>query len=355
MAKVIIYAAETLVKFTNQILIVGFRNISVDAEQCPLESEPCPGGDTVIFQLHGAPQAKDDDKIIMGLVKQSLHDPKDARKKIIMIHRPDEIQGQPELKEILLNPVNPFGFVNCGENHINDDFFPSGNIVKKVIPHGFSSDVRDLPADGMPIVIGTHTTWGEMRSLEHALNVLGELFCQYKGDKPVFGYLGGKPTELLQIGTLEKQYGGLIDKYSIVLKDAQEYDANALPSEKNVVFIDQNNTQPPGIVLTFNMQMYYYGNKVRTGESSGTLHRAIAIPVILELNGNVEDLKLIKVPYGDVHDIDSIDFAAGAKRIADSIEDGSYRKMLGHNLRQAKVWDEAHIAREYMGLLDELK
>lgn len=351
---IIIYAAETLDKFTNQILIAGFSKLKVKAQRGNLKSRSEPKSDVVIYQLHGAPQAESDDLLIMNLMKKALSDKSDIRKKVIMIHRPDEIKKFTELKELLRKSVHKFGFVNYGDNHINDEFFSSDKVIKRVIPHGFSSKIRNIPEKDKPIMIGSHTSWGEMRSLGHAFTLIGEVFDRSRGEKTILGYVGGKPVELLKIPTLEKEYKKIFGDYRIKLKDANQFDIKKPTNEKNVILINQEDSELSYYNPTFNIQMYYLGDRIRTGESSGTIYRSISIPVIFEMNGSLDDLRTIKVPYTDVNNIKSIDLASGAEKIVEVIQNGSYLEMLNHNLQQAKVWDEKRIAQEYIGLIDEL-
>jgi len=350
----VIYAAETLDKFTNRILIEGFNKLKINAKRGNFEFELEPNSDAVIYQLHGAPQAESDDILIMNLIKQALSDKSDIRKKVIMIHRPDEIKKFTEVKGFFSESVNKFGFVNYGDNHINDDFFSSENMIKKVIPHGFSSKIRNIPKKDKPIIIGSHTSWGEMRSLEHAFTLIGEVFNRYRGEKTILGYVGGKPVELLKIPSLEKKYKKIFDDYQIKLKDANQFDIDNSTNEKNVILINQENSELSYYNPSFNLQMYYLGDRIRTGESSGTIYRSISIPVIFEMNGSIDDLRTIKVPYTDVNNIKSIDLPSGAKKIVEVIQDDSYVEMLNHNLQQAKAWNEKHIAKEYLELLNEL-
>ena len=102
--------------------------------------------------------------------------------------------------------------------------------------------------------------------------------------------------------------------------------------------------------------MYYLNDKVRTGESSGSVHSSVGVPVILEMNGSevIEDLKVIKVPYGSVDDINSVDFKAGAELIIDSINNQSYKEMLEHNLNQSKKFSSAYVGNLYIELFNQL-
>ncbi len=108
--------------------------------------------------------------------------------------------------------------------------------------------------------------------------------------------------------------------------------------------------------ITFNIQMYYFGEKVRTGESSGSLHASVSIPVILEMNGSdmIEDLKVIRVPYTSLDDIGTIDFISGAQKIIDTIDDTSFTSMLEHNSLQAEKFNNTFVARSYINIFEQL-
>lgn len=353
MKTVRIYGAKTLERYTKGILVNGFKNNSWNVVEASLDAKVDDGTDAIIFQLHGAPQSEVDDRKIIDLIKYSITQD-DSLKKVILLHRPDELQKFHELKDILLCSSREIVLVFLGDIHVNDDFYTSHNIRRRVIPHGFFPIDEQPQLD--PVIIGSHTTWGEMRSLEHILKLFGEVFTQCGEDVPILGYVGGKPVELLEIGELRKKYRSLIEDYSLELIDVQDYDITKgrIPG-RNIVLVNPRN-DVPAFGVTYNVQMYYIENRIRTGESSGTLHISSGIPVILEMNGAdvIEDLRVIKVPYRDISDLDSIDFVQGASRIIASINDGSYKKMLEHNLQQAKVWDNTRVAMEYINLFHEL-
>jgi hypothetical protein len=65
----------------------------------------------------------------------------------------------------------------------------------------------------------------------------------------------------------------------------------------------------------FNVQLYHLLGKKRYGESSGSLHRGISVPVIFEANGaeRLEGFKAIKVDADD--DLKNINFEKAAAEI----------------------------------------
>lgn len=353
MAKVRIYGAKTLDRYTQHILAEGFRNNQWVVET---DGEVRSSIDAVIYQLHGAPQSeKDDDKIIKSL--KSAVSKVDKMKTVVVLHRPDELQRYSELKEILSNPAKKIGLVFFGDKHIDDDFFPSYNVIKRIIPHGFFPLKDYIQLN--PVVIGSHTTWGEMRSIEHALKLLFEIFKMYKGDRKVIGYLGGKPPDQLQKAYLEQAWKNIGESTAINFLDIREYTLDKAIQKypnQNIILANPVDLQPSEFGMTFNIQMYYLGNKVRTGESSGTLHASTGIPIILEMNGaeKIENLKVIKIPYGNIKDIKSINFVLGAKEIIEAINSNSYVEMLKHNLKQSLFWNNTRIASEYVKLFNEL-
>ncbi len=341
MNKVSIFGAKTLEKYTEGILAQGFKNNSWVVED---------NAEAVVYQIHGAPQSEEDDKVILEQIKQDIVKT-DSTKRVVLLHRPDEIQLRfPELQEILKTAKKQIGLTFLGDMHANDSFFESPNLVKKVIPHGFFSISEKLQVE--PIVIGSHTTWGEMRSIEHIFKLLGEIFIK---ESSIIGYVGGKPKEQLEVAQLTKEWNRYNSNLSVTFLDSHRDDTPS--SNKNVIFVDSENINPKGFGLSFNVQLYYLNNKIRTGESSGSVHSSIGVPVILEMNGSevIENLKVIKVPYGSRDDIDSIDFKLGAELILDAIRSESYKDMLKHNLAQSKKFNSAFVGSEYIKLLKQLK
>lgn len=340
MSKVKIHGAKTLEKYTEGILVKGFENnsweVSDDAE-------------IILYQIHGAPQSEEDDKVILEQIKQDIVKD-DQIKRVILFHRPDEIElGFPELSDILKTAKKPIGLTFLGDMHVSDPFFDAPNLVKKVIPHGFFSISEKLQID--PIVIGSHTTWGEMRSIEHIFKLLGEVF---RKNNSIVGYVGGKPKDQLDLEFLKQEWNKLNPDIEAEFLDAHKDTFDS--SKKNVIFVDSENKEPENFGLSFNVQMYYLNDKVRTGESSGSVHSSVGVPVILEMNGSevIENLKVIRVPYGSKENINSIDFKKGAESILAAVNNKSYAEMLKHNLTQSKKFNPAYVGKEYIKLFELL-
>jgi hypothetical protein len=338
MNKVKILGAETLKRYSEKILRKGFTDNGwtvVDSSQ-----------DCTLYQIHGAPGAVEGDKLIIREIKKDLSSPA-APKVSILLHRPDEIQDRhPEVKDILENSNRKFGLVFFGKWHINDPFYDSSKALKTVIPHGFFEFEPITQTD--PIIIGTNTTWGEMRSTKQALELIDNLF-DLKTDQNIIGYLGGKPADELDIEHL-KTFS------TSHLADVNEYAPGSDYSGKKTIFIDLNENTPEGMGITFNTQLYFYNGKIRTGESSGSAHTSLSIPVVFEMNDaeKAEGLEVVKVPYFSVNDVETADFSTGAKLIMNIIKNGKYLDSLNHNLSQSKIFDAKNTAKKYIELFNTL-
>lgn len=365
MNTIAIYGAKTLARYADKILIEGFRKNSWEAWEASLDLDNFKNikSDAVVFQLHGAPQSEKDDKIIMEIIACSLSK-KDSTKRVILFHRPDELQKYPGLPNILSQAVGKLGLVFFGPRFAKDKFYPSSEkILKRVIPHGFfPMESHQKLLQENPVVIGSHTTWGEMRSVEHVLRLLMEVFLLNKENKrDIVGYLGGKPAEQLRIEYLKNLRKKINPEVLITFFDVHKYsNLKEVIKENiqtsNIILVDMLDTQPSFLSLTFNAQIYYFGNAIRLGESSGSAHSMVSIPVVAEINDAdlVEDLRLIKVPYGNASDINTLDFKQGAKQIVESIGNNSFRDMWNHNAIQSEIWNNARIGKEYSALFREL-
>ena len=351
-----IYGAKTLERYTKNLLVKGFENNECTAFETQEGNDR--DAENILFQLHGAPQADDDDRTILGEIKRAVTF--NETRKIVMLHRPDELKKYKELPGILSGASQKIGLVFLGDKLIRDTFYPSSEqIIKRVIPHGFFPfDEHQKHLQETPIIIGSHTTWGEMRSVEHALKLLLALFKLNKENKIIIGYLGGKPHEELELNSLKEITERINTETSLQFLNVHDHKTleGVLNRGRNIILVDDRNEEPLYFSVTFNIQMYYLGTAVRMGESSGSAHTSASIPVVLEMNGaeSIEELKVIKVPYGEAKDISSIDFREGAKMVFDSIENGTYKDMLVHNLKQSEAWNNTRIGREYLNLYEEL-
>ena len=345
---VTIFGAATLERYTKGILVAGFEKLA--AQQVTL-----PAG--TVYQIHGSAGATADDQAIMQLIKRDLVAPKPNARTIVLLHRPDEIQDRhPQLRALLASATHDFGLAFLGDLHTTDSFYASPAAQIRVVPHGFFS-AADISSQSAPIVVGTHTTWGDMRSPEHLLRLLGELFRLNEGTQPIVGYFGGKPADALSVDALSATLRRHFPDLSVRFEDAHTFDTAAVSSSEPVILVDNQDTQPEDATITFNTQLYFYGERVRTGESSGSLHMNVSIPVILEMNGSekIEELEVIKVPYDtSTMVVSSADFSAAAQGILTMITDGSYQTALQHNYEQAQKYNNEYVARQLNEFLNSL-
>ena len=338
MNKVKIYGADTLERYTDKMLKQGFLGESWRAVE--------DNQDATIYQIHGAPDAKEDDQLVMTALGGDICNAVGPAA-VILLHRPDEVQDRlPELKDALKSAKRKIGLVFFGRWHIDDPFYNLRNAIKAVIPHGFF-DFEPIVQTN-PIVIGTNTTWGEMRSVKQTLGLIDEVFS-IKGSQNLVGYLGGKPKEELKTEKLREATKSCLVDISTFSK-ATDY------SKKRVIFIDHGKRMSAYLGVTFNTQLYYYGKKIRTGESSGSAHSVLSIPVIYEMNGaeKTEQIDVIKIPCGDADDLETADLKSGARKIMASIKTGRYISSLDKNLKQQKKINNRAIARRYIRLFSLL-
>lgn len=252
-----IFGAQTLRHFTEAIL-AGFKELGISSN---------PGFE--LYQIHASPQGLPDDLELLKQAKLS------KSKKIFLLHRPDELLLVPEL-ESFFEEYSQASLVVLGDLVLELDYWKARKDFITVIPHPFLN--LDLPVKrNDKYVIGSFTAWGEMRKLEHFI----ELARSLPSDR--FDFLIG--------GTL----------------DGRDLDSSDIPSFMKLM------KEP--FVPHFNVQLYHLNGKKRIGESSGSLHRGVTIPVIFEANGieRVEGLKVIKVEADE--NLKNPDFQKAAKEI----------------------------------------
>jgi hypothetical protein len=274
-SRVKIWGASTLDAFTARIT-EGFQ-----AEQALTTTSK--EFDFALVQLHGSPNSKEEDEHILETTSDV------TAPKIFLVHRPDEIISNPK-------------FISYFERHLDARFILLGDLVFglpfwksrikniKVIPHPYMD--FSTPHDGQTVV-GSFTSWGEMRKLEHFVRL----------------------AEALKDSTrLQFKIGGTgIDKASI-------------PSYIEIT--------EKFFVPHFNVQLYHLNGRKRLGESSGSLHRGISIPVIFEANGmeRLEKIRAVKVTADN--DLKEIDFSGAALQII-KIESENLRSWLEANRQSA--------------------
>ncbi len=234
-----IFGASTLKHFT-PALESGFKGLNLS--QYPAFE---------IYQIHASPQSIPEDLELLKQAKSS------KSRQIFLLHRPDELLLVPELRTYFeVHPESPI--VVLGDLILQLDFWQARKAKISVIPHPFLS--LELPVKkNEKYVIGSFTSWGEMRKLEHFFELANHL-----------------PAE-----NFECWVGGTLNGRVLTEKD--------LPSSMKLVH------EP--FVPHFNVQLYHLQGKKRIGESSGSLHRGISVPVIFEANGieRVEGLKVVKI------------------------------------------------------------
>lgn len=333
-----ILGAPSLMRFTRH-LEKGFvtNGWSIDASS-----------KNVLLQIHGSPSTETDDKNLLQNIVNFSSDSK--YNLLVLVHRPDEIKDRhPEFKHILAGIQSPIVLCFLGDFFVNDPFYIHKNVTNAVVPHGFFDFEPRLQK--APIVMGTHTTWGEMRSTDHLLKLLGHIFRQHL--EYVVGYLGGTPENMLDVSKLQRQFH---DEFPDLSINFALFDNEISAESKNIIFVNPTKAEPANLGVTFNTQMYYYGNKIRTGESSGSAHTMLSIPVVLEMNGSerLENLKVVKIPYKNVDDINSVDIANGAKQIVEIIRSKQYVPMLEHNFEQIKIYNSSYVAKKYIDLFSTL-
>lgn len=273
-----IHGAKTLEKFTSE-LIKGF--------------DPLPEEDFLfdLFQIHASPQSLNEDKVILEEIK------KIKTPKVILIHRPDELLLHPELKSAF--DQNPeWKIIFLGDLALNDPFWQKRKSFITVIPHFYFS-LNQAPKSAR-YTVGTFTSWGEMRKLEHYLELVKSL----------------KKTDVAD--SLKFMIGGS----NLHVSDV---------TEKDVQITEE------AFIPHFNVQLYHLNGKKRFGESAGSLHSGVTIPVIFEANGmeRIEGVRVIKIPAND--DLTQVDYDSAAGEIARMIKQNEIQTHLSHNLKRARL------------------
>lgn len=277
-----IRGARTLDKFTSE-LMKGF-------DQLPEEDYLFD-----LFQIHASAQSIAEDKAILEEIKNY------AAAKIILIHRPDELLLNPDLK--LAFEQNPeWKIVFLGDLALQDPFWKKRESFIEVIPH-FYTNLNTAPK-ASHYTVGTFTSWGEMRNLEHYFELVKAL----------------KQTKLAS--SMQFLIGGTLNGVKLTAADIKD-EAIKLSED--------------AFIPHFNVQLYHLNGKKRLGESSGSLHAGVSIPVIFEANGmeRIEGVSVIKIAANE--DLSQINYTAAAGEISLMIEQQEVEKQLKHNLRQARL------------------
>lgn len=320
--RIALLGAAALQRYTTHILARGFGELGWDI--VPLEN-----AQYILAQVHGAPQSFDDDISIINCLRL-VSKTGVLRRCIVLIHRPDEVQiRHPGLSSMLSALARGTIITFLGNWHQNDPYFVSTGLARKVVPHGFFSS-RPLKSALGVSVIGTHTSWGEMRKVEHLVKLLIEVFKLVETGSFV-GYIGGVPSEDLDQSKIKALFSTLSPELEVEI--SADYGLVPGANRKHVVVLNPGPLENSNYYPHFNVQLYHLEHKVRTGESSGSVHVRPCIPVILEMNGaeKIEGLEVVKIPYRDQSDLGSIDFIEGAKAIVEIVTGGKLKRMLGKN------------------------
>lgn len=252
-----ILGAPTLQNFTDSI-ISGFSAEGV-------ETQDQDSADFALIQIHGSPAARAEDQRILE-TSRLLKIPK-----VFLIHRPDEALIQRFIKAHFENDPRA-KLIFLGDLIFKDPFWAKRREFSSVIPHPHL-DLSMPLLNGRPIV-GSFTSWGEMRDVKH--------------------------------------YFALVE----CLKDANlfEFRIGGTGLDK-VKFPDYVQHTKEPFAPHFNVQLYHLFGKKRYGESSGSLHRGISIPIIFEANGaeRLEGFKAVKIAADD--ELRSIHFDKAAAEI----------------------------------------
>lgn len=252
-----VWGASTLRGFTDCISLAFQAQSAYSMEEKDF--------DFALIQLHGAPQATEEDAEILEATSQ-IKVPK-----IYLIHRPDEILLQLRVSSYFeSHPEAQIIFL--GDLVLSLPFWQKRISKIQVIPHPFM-DVS-MPKETDKAVVGSFTSWGEMRKLEHFLQL----------------------TEMLKSS----------DRFCFKV-GGSGIDAQSLPPHVEL--------SKEFFVPHFNVQLYHLNERKRLGESSGSLHRGVSVPVIFEANGmeRLENINVVKVLADD--DLKRIDFKGAASQI----------------------------------------
>lgn len=281
-----------------RIQIRGARTLTAFTESIAKGFLEVPGGDAgfELVQIHGSPQSAEEDQAILRQLQ-----PNSPRK--ILIHRPDELLLNEKLKTYFSeNPKERLVFL--GDLTFRDQFWKDREAYSEVVPHPFTDLTLPSREKGR-YVVGAFTSWGEMRKLEHFLSLIEEL----------------KNTTLLF------KVGGTL---------------NGVPLRPGDVGANVVLSHEP-FVPHFNVQLYHLHGRKRYGESSGSLHRGVSIPVIFEANGaeRLEQLAVVKIAADD--ELKVIDFKEGARRITSLVNEG-IETSLARNFQSALQNSPIHFA-----------
>lgn len=244
-----------------------------------------------LIQIHGSPAAQVEDEKILNLAREL------SCKIVYLIHRPDEVLLNPTVQNYF-EQNSDSKFIFLGDLIFRDPFWAERRHQSLVMPHPYLG--LSLPLPGRKIVVGAFTSWGEMRDPEHYFDLVRSL------NENVANQLPTQSNENLNLNLNLKSHSKNDDLF--------EFQMGGAGLEHRLIPPFIHVRQEP-FVPHFNVQLYHLHGKKRYGESSGSLHRGISIPVIFEANGaeRLEGFHAIKIVADDK--LQAIDFDQAARDI----------------------------------------
>lgn len=278
-------------------------------------AEASAGVDVNFLQIHASPFSLRED---LRFIDVCLRSPNPT---VTLVHRPDELI----LAETLLEKVTalkPQTVILMGD-HIPEAFRSAVTSPIEIIPHPYTD--LSLPSTLQPVVIGTFTSFGEVRRLKDVLGVFDAI-----------RNVAGAATPNIRFAL-----GGIFDEKSLTKALLIEQGSR----EFSTSLLDSIDVRDEPFLPHFHTQLYHLHDRKRYCESSGSLHRGISIPVIFEANNieHVEGIRVIKVAADD--DLQRVEYREAAQKILQLIASDKISEWLNHNHQRALKNQPSHFAR----------
>eukprot|EP00475_Leptophrys_vorax_P009802 TRINITY_DN16495_c0_g1_i6.p1 TRINITY_DN16495_c0_g1~~TRINITY_DN16495_c0_g1_i6.p1 ORF type:complete len:434 (+),score=108.45 TRINITY_DN16495_c0_g1_i6:1355-2656(+) len=318
--------------------------------------------DASIIQIHGS---ENEDPIT-----DCLEFP--GRVRIVLVHRPEEfiLRRSTEGLEFLYRVADVVVLLGkCMVNHYQRLLKPKRVVM---IPHGFFDvGYQKSKSDAELIVIGSVTTWGEMRHLRDLLDLHEKVRANAPDSLRLLAYAAGKFDKRASIDELGKEFFKLDNEEAMTaLSKAEFHDAESLSlwimSRANGKPVLHLNPFPKGShlerweleMIDFNLQAYreiLKDNKPKV-EASGTLHLSggPGIYVVIDcpaMRDIVEDegAEYVFIP---VKQGNQLDFDTAAQSIVALSNDAEKLKLIvSRNIEACKVLGMEVIAGKYISLV----
>ena len=353
-----------------------------------LSSLPTPTSNlTVLWQWHGAGHE-------IPVIQLQSHLPFSAQvKHIALLHRPEELilRVTPSAIRTTLAPFSQVVVMGPSCVPLYSSLLSAPTV--RSIPHGFFSPGVDAAAhsydSSTPLVIGSRTTWGELRNLADLLSLSSALIDAATPMSPPFVvYASGVFQDFPEHSLLSypsSAFWLLDDEELGTASEAKEFTDQksyrvwlhgkadgrvVIRSRKDGEMLQEEKASPEFEVnlFDFNVQLYREAlAHLRTPETSdqprfaakveysGTLHLAGGpwIGVVFEsiamddVGGDDEGLSMVSVPVDGAND--TVNWEAGARRVLACAEDvASRRSLVSKNLATARRLDMAEVASRYL-------